>query len=183
MSKLSIAAVALLAGLCLFAVVVGLAPRGAAIYRTNLLKPSANFSDVYPRGRVAVTATGVELLAEPVYVDVRVPRSMDAVAVCLTGIQRAAITLGIRRQGGAWNYETVPYVVPQKEDEQCFQTFSMSTAVLEDGRLRLLISAPVTAGKIELTNATVHFTGQPLSLALVLHKLNTTLTVIKSALW
>ena len=66
MLRLSYGVVAALALLCLVAVVIGLAPSGTAIYRTNLLKPLANFSDVYPRGRVSVSHSGVVLLAEPV---------------------------------------------------------------------------------------------------------------------
>lgn len=147
----------------------------------NLLRLAGNshsqISHFYPAGRINFDyqdGYAVErLVAEPVYVDVRVPRLMKAATVKISYLgQPQNVRIGVRlpsTNSDAWRYRFGDVVLDNAT--QTLQTnLDLEGALVERGRLRLIVASqhPET---IAITKVQIEFSGEPLTLDLIMSRL------------
>lgn len=148
---------------------VALLPSGERVVVDNLSGYHPAISRLFPQGRLATPVRGERgweqrVIAEPVYVTVRVPRRLQNVTVALTYRGDATpMRFGVLEAGGYALHE-VPGGA-SNDARTATLTLSLERAVLNQGAYRFQLSAPeLTRNQqtLVIEQLSFHFRGQPL---------------------
>lgn len=170
-----------LLGLCLLGVLIwrDLAVSGRFTIHDDLASYHPWISRLFPEGRVSarVRAEGAwqqTLLQEPVYVTVRLPRSMQRATLRLRYVARnlSSLKVGLQQTaaaGNPWRYELRDVPLVSGAEEQTTQhIFSLAQAEVQEGRIRFIVAAPQydpTIATLTIKSIDVALEGEPLTLA------------------
>ena len=153
-----------------------LAPRGQLVAVYDLKHYQPNISPLYPVGRLGepVAAGGAwkrQVKAEPVYFDVRLPRSMEQARVrLLYETNGPSPRLGLKiGQTNNWSYDLQSLSTVSAADNLTAGevVFGLTGAAVENRRMRFMISAPAVNNQgiiLEIGRVEVTLIGHPLSL-------------------
>ncbi len=166
---------------------IDLAPSGRFVATSDFSNYHPSISPLFPTGRVGAvehTANGSSrlLLQEPVYVTVRLPRTMQTAVVKLEyqSDDFIPLRLGLQQQpaapGDDWHYTLMPLMASAQSNGWKVATvsFPLDDAAVTDQTIRLILSAPGYSSSLHPLNLhqiNVELSGQPLTLGVVLRGL------------
>ncbi|MFA4873236.1 MAG: hypothetical protein WC659_04860 [Patescibacteria group bacterium] len=153
-------------------------PSGARDIKYDFCRPSPYVSELSPLGRVlAIEKTEdfcyQRMVIDPVYVDVRLPQSYDAVTVSAVykKPRSQTLSLGVRASLYEWQWKMETLISAVHNDWQTQEVhFDITALPLERRRIRFIISSPGLgdSGKeIEFRELTFKFNKQPFNLGMV----------------
>lgn len=153
---------AFIAGLFLY----DMMPSGRREYVVDFVSYYPFVSKPYPLGRVGERVDGyVAVAAEPLYVDVRVPRNMQRAQVTVRYRGNAPLRIGVRvAAAGEWAYAIHELDVREDGDARVGSVMlPLDRAVIENGRVRLIFSSPdLQPGTLGLDELRIALEGRPL---------------------
>lgn len=154
-----------------------LAPNGQRVVFSDLKHYHPYISSLYPLGRLSeplVVGDGWkrQVRAEPVYFDVRLPRSMEQAKVRLmyqtSGLEDLRLGLKVGPTG-AWRYDLKSFSEISYDGASRWRmgeaVFNLTAAATEDHQLRFMISAPSLkkgGSTLEIKSLEVLLSGKPL---------------------
>jgi hypothetical protein len=154
-----------------------LAPSGQRHVTSDLVRRQPYLSLPYPEGRLAAPEASAggwqqRVLAEPLYVDVRLPRRLDEVRLRLWYRARGLPdpVVGLQVSVAPWRYDLKPFERISVDQATGWSVgeavFPLERAASDAGQVRLLISAPrlaaATTGDLYLHRVDVTLAGPPL---------------------
>ena len=148
-------------------------PDGHVTFVRSAADLQRDISEYYPQGRLGeVEYDGAmqmqQVLDEPVYFDVRLPRGMDKMNVRIhTTGDVSGVRMGLRRvptDNSEWNYDVqVPDKVADGRYVLLTQEWDLREAMVVEGKVRVLVSVPAGAD-VALGNVVVDLVGQPMGI-------------------
>lgn len=153
--------------LLMFWVLRDLAVNGDVEFSKSSEVMTSDISQYYPEGRLGEVENSDNLIwqpvqSEPIYFDVRLPRLLNNISInILAKGELENVKVGIRRNGenNEWNYELKePNIINKDGETYLTQTFDLSNATVDSGKVRFIISAP-NVSKLELSNIQVSISG------------------------
>ncbi|PJE75853.1 hypothetical protein COV04_02825 [Candidatus Uhrbacteria bacterium CG10_big_fil_rev_8_21_14_0_10_48_11] len=146
-------------------------PSGQYEMSANFSHETARASVLYPKGRVAVMRdkNGEEVVlvnAEPLYLDVRLPRRLDTALVTVTYASEVPLGVGIAlppTTAASWRY-SIQELPASSIVTSSTVSFALANALVRDQRVRFIISIPRltdAASPPHLIGFTVDFAGRP----------------------